>query len=228
MFVSARRRFAVALVSIAALALPVVATAQPAKAFPKGDFVFNFKYKITATTTIKKLNQTITPPPGTFTGAIDIDKGGILVGSIKLPPVSFTFAPGGLLPLATATAQIVQAKPVTGKVDLSKLKVTATSTFNLKILKVVPATPTLPGGLGGLLGGGGLPVTPPPVNLVGDKCTTESPITVTMSGIASFTKPSTFKGTFTIPKFKTCGLATVALNQLIPGPGNTFSATAKP
>jgi hypothetical protein len=231
MFGSARRRIVVGVVTIAALALPVVGSAQPANAFPKGDFVFPFKYTIHATTTIKKLNQTISPPPGTFSGAIDIDKGGILLGHIKLPPVTFTFSPGNLAPLATATAQIVEAKPVTGKVTLGKIiRVVATSTFNLKILKVVPATPTvtLPGGEITGIGSLPIPVSPPPVNLVGNSCTTETPISVTMSGVASFTKPSTFKGIFTIPNFKTCGLATVVLNQLIPGPGNTFTATAKP
>jgi len=230
MFGTARRRLFVVFVSIAAVVAPVVVSAQPAQAFPKGDFVFPFKYKIQTSTTIKKLNQTIKPPPGTFSGAIDIDKGGLLLGHIKLPPVSFTFTQAGI-GLATATAQIVEAKPVTGKVTLGKIiRVVATSTFNLRILKVVPATPTLPLPGGGITGIGQLPlpVDVPPVNLVGNTCTTETPINVTMSGIASFTKPSTFKGTFTIPKFKTCGLLTVALNQLIPGPGNTFSATANP
>jgi hypothetical protein len=45
---------------------------------------------------------------------------------------------------------------------------------------------------------------------------------------ASLDKPSTFKGVFTIPHFKTCGALTAVLNQLIPGPGNTFRATARP
>jgi hypothetical protein len=229
MFGSARRRGVAVLVSVIALAAPVIGAAQPARAFPKGDFVFPFKYKVKASTTIKKLNQTISPPQGTFTGAIDIDKGGLLLGHIKLPPTTFTFSTAGL-PLATATAQIVEAKPVTGKVNLSKFFVTATSTFNLRILKVVPATPTvtLPGS--GITGIGSLPlpIDPPPVNLVGNSCTTESPIVVTMSGIAHLDKASTFKGTFAIPNFKTCGALTVALNQLIPGPGNTFTATAKP
>jgi hypothetical protein len=66
------------------------------------------------------------------------------------------------------------------------------------------------------------------VNLVGKTCTTEKPIVVTMSGIADPSKPSTFKGTFAIPNFKTCGALTAVLNQLIPGPGNTFIATARP
>ena len=40
--------------------------------------------------------------------------------------------------------------------------------------------------------------------------------------------PSTFTGEFTIPRFKNCGLLTFAINLLIPGDGNTFSATASP
>src|SRR5262249_36145950 len=150
-------------------------------------------------------------------------------GHIKLPPTTFTFSTASL-PLATATAQIVEAKPVTGKVNLAKFFVTATSTFNLRIIKVVPATPTvtLPGGDITGIGTLPLPIDPPPVSLVGDSCTTASPIVVTMSGIAHLDKPSTFKGTFTIPNFKTCGLLTAVLNQLIPGPGNTFTATARP
>ncbi len=215
-----RRRFVAAVAGFALLA-PLVLTAQPASAFPKDDFVYKFSYKIVASTHVKKLNQTITPPPGRFTGGIDITAGGVLVGSIKLPPVKFTFSPAAGIPLATVTAQIVQAKPVTGNVDLGNFHVTATSTFNLRILSVVPATPTVPGV-------GPLPVPVPPVNLVGDSCTTEKPIVVTMSGTASLTKKSTFKGTFTIPNLKNCGALTVALNQLIPGPGNTFTATAYP
>jgi hypothetical protein len=228
MFGSARRRLVCVSVSVAALVLPIVGSAQPAQAFPKGDFVFNFAYKVKATTVIKKLNQTITTPQGTFKGGIDIDKGGVLLGHIKLPPTSFTVNEAGL-PLATATAQIVEAKPVTGKVNLSKFFVTATSTFNLKILSIVPVTPSLTS-----VGGLPLPVPPlplppvPPVNLVGNACTTATPIVVTMSGIADPSKPSTFKGTFTIPKFKTCGALTAVLNQVIPGPGNTFIATARP
>jgi hypothetical protein len=218
---SALRRRCVAAVVGLALVTPLVLAAQPASAFPKGDFVFPFNYKVVASTHIKKLNQTITPPPGRFKGGIDVTQGGLLQGSITLPPVTFTFSPAAGIPLATATAQIVQAKPVIGKVTLANLHVTATATFNLRILSVVPATPTVPGV-------GPLPVPVPPVNLVGDQCTTEKPIVVTMTGVASLTKKSTFTGSFTIPNFKTCGALTIALNQLIPGPGNTFSATAYP
>ena len=71
-----------------------------------------------ASTTIKKLNQTISPPPGTFKGGIDIDKGGLLLGHIKLPPTTFTFSEAGLPLGERPPRQIVEAKPVTGKVNL--------------------------------------------------------------------------------------------------------------
>jgi hypothetical protein len=208
-----RRRCVAAVCGLALLA-PLVFVAQPASAFPKGDPVIKFNYRVVASTHIKKLNQTITPPPGRFKGAVDIATSK-LKGSISLPPVSFTFSEAGI-PLMTATAQIVQAKPVTGTLKLATLKVTATSTFNLRIIDA-HASPGLPGI-------GALPV--PPVNLVGNSCTTEKPISVTMSGKANLAGTSTFTGSFTIPKFKTCGALTTVLNQLIPGPGNTFTATA--
>jgi len=208
-----RRRCVAALCGLALL-VPLAFAAQPAAAFPKGDPVLKFNYKVVASTHIKKLNQTITPPPGHFKGGVDL-KTSKLQGHITLPPVTFTFSEAGI-PLMTATAQIVEAKPVTGTLQISTFKVTATSTFNLRIIDAhaSPGVPVV----------GPLPV--PPVNLVGNSCTTEKPISVTMSGIASLGGKSKFTGTFTIPNFKTCGALTTVLNQLIPGPGNTFTATA--
>ena len=182
--------------------------AQAAQAFPPGDPVFPFSYKIDATTHIKKLDQTITLTGGSFTGGIDLATGG-LVGAIKLPPATFTFNAAGIVPLITATAKIVPTKLVVGHVDLSSLTVTATSTFNIRIVSAY--APGIP------------------VNLVGNSCITTQPVVVTMKGVASFGSPSTLSGVFTLPTFKTCGLAvTTALNQLLPGPGNTFTATATP
>lgn len=123
-----------------------------------------------------------------------------------MPPAKLTLQLAGVVPLVTATAQIVQAKPITGTIKLPSFKVTATATFNLEIVSAY--------------------ATGIPVNLVGNSCTTATPISVTMSGIAHLGGKSTFAGTFAIPNFKTCGAATTGLNLLIPGPGNTFSATA--
>jgi hypothetical protein len=186
----------------------VALDAQGADAFSFKDPVFAFAYHVDATTQIKKLNQTIDVKGGTFKGYIDLATGE-LIGAIKLPPAAFTFKAAGILPLITATAQIVPTKNVLGTVDLSALKVTATSVFNINITSAY-ATGTH-------------------INLVGKTCTTSTPVSVTMSGTANLGGASTFAGTFTLPKFKGCGtLVTPALNQLLPGPGNTFSAAATP
>jgi hypothetical protein len=161
-----------------------------------------FDYVIHATTTLKKLNQTVTIPAGEFKGTIDL-KTFKLTGTISLPPAKSTIAVAGL-PLATATFKTVEVGPVTGTVNFSKMTATATSVFNIEIPSVTPT---------------GLPF----VNLVGNSCTTSTPVHVTMTG--SLKPPLKFVGTFTVPPLKTCGAATTALNLVVPGPGNTFSAT---
>ena len=49
-----------------------------------------------------------------------------------------------------------------------------------------------------------------------------------MNGTANLSGASTFSSTYTIPDLANCGLATTALNLVIPGPGNTFSAVVQP
>jgi hypothetical protein len=66
------------------------------------------------------------------------------------------------------------------------------------------------------------------LNLVGNSCVTSTTVSVTMRGVADLTSPATFSGIYTIPPLKTCGALTAALNLVIPGPGNTFTAKATP
>ncbi len=63
------------------------------------------------------------------------------------------------------------------------------------------------------------------MNLVGNNCGTSQPVSVTFSGTFSLTAKSTFSGTYTIPPFAHCGLATLLINLTLPGPGNTISLT---
>jgi hypothetical protein len=49
-----------------------------------------------------------------------------------------------------------------------------------------------------------------------------------MKGTFSFDQPGAFTGVYEIPPFADCELITPALNVLIPGPGNTFTAKFKP
>lgn len=190
---------------------PVVLGAQSAQAFPKGDSVIAFDYKIDATTHIKKSDQTMTVKGGKFHGLVDFDTAQ-LQGSITLPDAKVTTGAGpAQVMIVTRT---VPTKPVTGKINLNNFKVTSTSHFLIKIVSVYLVPPA------------GLPI--PKQNLVGNGCQTVAPVDVTMSGIAHLGAPSTFKGTFSIPQLANCQGFENVLNQLIPGPGNTFTATAKP
>ncbi len=163
-----------------------------------------FSYWIDAKTTLKKLKQTVTVPRGTFTGSIDIATSQ-LTGAITLPAAKAPFKVAGL-PLATATFKMTQVKPVTGSVDLSTAMVTATATVSIQIVSVNP-------------------IALPSVNLVGNSCKTSKPVVVTMSGLIT---DGIFSGTYTIPPLQNCGASTKALNLVVPGPGNTFTAVATP
>jgi hypothetical protein len=235
-----QRRLAVSFVALSALTPLALAVRPAGAAFPPGHAVSNFNYKFVASTHIKKLKQTISPAAGSFKGGIDRVTGQ-LAGAIKLPNTNFVNKTSGL----SATASMVQTKAVSGRMTIKNSKVTATSTFVLHIVSAyVPsaaarpaldssALPTLPVTLPTLpITLPSLPITlpplsPPPFNMVGTDCAT-APISVVMSGIAHAGSPTTFTGTYTIPKFTSCGTLTALLNKLIPGPGNTFTAVATP
>jgi hypothetical protein len=171
------------------------------------DILFPFNWNVDATTHLKKLNMDVTVPTGNFTGVVDLTTGQ-LGGDITLPPAQVTLGLAGF-GLVTANMQITEAQPITGTLDVSTFAVTATAVFNIKVLSAYPtATPT--------------------INVVGNSCQTSTPVSVTMSGIANLSGSSTFSGDYTIPPLQNCQLATIALNLVIPGPGNTFSATVAP
>ena len=196
---------AVVLLSVPLLALAGSVATAPAASAANPTFPFDWSIKVS--THLKKLDQTVKVPRGSFTGQVDLVTGD-LIGHIKLPPASSTVQMAGL-GLVTATFQMNAVKPVTGHVDFATLHTTATSVINIRVLRVSPA---------------GVPA----VNLVGDSCRTSKPVTVRISGTASLTAPSTFRGSYTIPPLEHCGASTLVLNQLVPGPGNTFTATATP
>jgi hypothetical protein len=204
------REFAAVVIALTAVSTMAV-VAQPSGASDASIYKFNFN--VDATTHLQKLDQTITVHGGTFSGGIDFATTGDfapLTGNFTLPDTTFTYQAAGILPVLTATARIAPTAPVTGTLQLSTLTVTATAKFNIKIVSAIAAGTTGP-------------------NLVGNSCRTSSPISVTMSGPASFGSASVFTGAFTIPKLIYCGVAqTTALNLVLPGPGNTFTASATP
>jgi hypothetical protein len=180
-----------------------LATASPASADP----ILPIDWNIDATTTLAGLGITQTVTGGSFTASADLGNGTVS-GNLNLPPADISVKILGIN-LADVGFAITPVGPTTGTFDLSTLTVSMTSSFNIKIPHLNPL------GLDFL-------------NLVGSRCQTATPITLTMSGPVDLVNGSTFTGEFTIPKFKDCGLLTFALNLIIPGDGNTFTATATP
>lgn len=198
-----RRRSAAVAFALVLSAFGVAASGSPAQADPK----LPINWTVKTTTTLKKLGQTVDVPAGTFNGTVDLATGE-LTGDLSLPPASSTMKIGSL-PLATATFAMTQAEPLEGKVDLATMTVTTTAKFNIAITSLRPT----------LL----------PINLVGNRCRGVAPVEVTMSGPVNLTGESSFTAEYTIPKFRDCGLlVTPVINLVVPGPGNTFTATFGP
>ena len=200
---TATRLLASLTLTLGSLGTAAVAMAPRAAAEP----TMALDWTVSAHTHLAKAGFDVSVPPGSFVGNVDLGTG-VLTGDMSLPPAAITLKLLGMLPALDATFEIAGAGPVTGKADFTTLHVDTTATFNIRLAKLAPAGTS--------------------VNLVGDRCTTAKPITVSMGGKADLAAGSTFSGTYTIPPFTRCGALTPLLNLLIPGPGNTFTATFVP
>ncbi|MFO7280715.1 MAG: hypothetical protein C0P77_009965 [Thermoanaerobacterales bacterium] len=201
-----RRRIARALAAVGLATAGIagsVVTASPASAEP----TIPIDWNVDATAHIASLGIDNTMTGGRFTGSVDLGDSTI-TGDLTLPASETTLEVLGV-GLADVGIQVAPTGPVTGSVDLSTLTVELTSSFDIKITHLNPFGVDW-------------------INLVGRKCQTREPVTLTMSGPIDLVGGSTFSGEFTIPKFKDCGLLTLPLNLLLPGGGNTFTATASP
>lgn len=178
-------------------------TAAPATA----DTTIPINWNVNATTHIKSLNMDVVVPQGTFNGAFDVANGS-LTGNLALPPASKSIDLLGL-PIASTTFAMTQNGPITGHVDLATMTATVNTSFNFAITSA--SLSFLPW-----------------LNLVGRSCRGTSPINVTLSGPVNLAGTSSFDATYTLPKLTGCGILTPILNLIIPGPGNTFSASFGP
>ena len=198
------RRGALAVLLVLALSSLGLFSATPASA----DTIIPIHWNINASTHLKSLNMDVVVPQGTFDGQVNLTTGA-LTGTLALPKATQTIKIFGF-PIASATFSMNSAGPITGHVDLATNTVTVNSSFTFNIDKA--ALSFLPS-----------------LNLVGKNCHGSTPIAVNMSGPVNLTGSSTFSATYTIPKFAGCGaLVTPILNLIIPGPGNTFTATFAP
>ena len=197
------RRRARALAALAIGCGVLVLAAPAASADPQ----VPFSQDVYARTHLAKSGMDITVPPGQFDGTIDLATGQE-TGTLSLPPAAVTINLLGVLPAADASFVMAPAGPITGHVDLATFAVDTTASFNVKLAKLTPHGSN--------------------VNLVGDDCTTVTPITVRMQGVVNPATGGTFASTYTIPDFQDCQLLTPAISAFVSGPGNTFVASFAP
>ena len=202
-----RRRLTL-LAASAAAAVAGIAAATPALASPAAptapsDSTVSVSYPVTGSTFIKAIGGAIDLGPGTLSTTADLTTS-TLTGTLTLPPATGSFKELGLIPV-TATTEMIQDGTATGTVNFTTNAVTTTATDTIKLTSLKVA---------------GVPI------LVGPSCET-SPTTITVSSQAGFNvlNGGTLAGTYTIPPFAHCGLATLLINLTLPGPGNTISLT---
>jgi len=194
------RLTAAAMAALAAGAA-VAASASPASAAT----TLKAKYKVTGSTYIKAPNFTLQLGPGRLVSRVNV-KTGKLTARLSMPDATGSFTEFGIVPV-TATTQLVNDGPTTGRANLTNGTVRTKSKITLRIVSLTV---------------GGLPIP------VGKSCQTKSPAVVRLTSQPGFTllAGGNLAGSYTIPKFSGCGLvARTLINLTIPGSGNTITLT---
>jgi hypothetical protein len=179
------------------------APARPEAAAAPADSTLSATYPVTGSTHIKKLNATVPLGPGSLAVTLD-STNSTLVATLSLPPATVSAAVLG--PPVTATTAFIQDGAATGTADLTANSVQTTARETLQITSLRVAGVPLP---------------------VGRSCETIVPASISVSSQPGFNVVfgGTLAGTYAIPPFAHCGLATPLLNLTIPGGGNTISLT---
>jgi hypothetical protein len=185
-----------------ALAAPL-APAGPAAAAAPADSTLSATYPVTGSTHIKKLNATVPLGPGSLAVTLDTTNSS-LTATLNLPPATVSATVLGLP--VTATTAFIQDGTATGTADLSTNSVQTTAKETLRVTSLKVAGVPLP---------------------VGRSCETIVPASISVASEPGFNVlfGGTLAGTYAIPLFAHCGLATPLLNLTIPGGGNTISLT---
>ncbi len=167
------------------------------------DTTVNLTYPISGSTYINAIHTSIPLGPGTLSATADLNTAAV-TGNVNLPPATGSFKELGLVPV-TATTAFVEQGQTTGTLE-SDGGIQATSHISLKLTSLKVA---------------GIPVP------VGNSCETAVPATITLTSETGFNALTggTVSGTYTIPHFAHCLLATPLINLTLPGPGNTITLT---
>jgi hypothetical protein len=189
---------------IAAMATAATATAAivsvpgTAQAAP----FLNVAYPFTGSTHIAGVNDDLNLGPGTLAAQLDLATGAA-TASITLPPAPGDFNAIGIIPVSVTTTFVEEGQS-TAIIDQNTGATEARSKVTIKLSNMKIA---------------GIP-TP-----VGSHCQTKTPVDLTLNSGADWgvLTGGTFTGTYTIPDFENCLLATPLINLLIPGPNNTIT-----
>jgi hypothetical protein len=179
----------------------VMASAGSASA---SDTKIKATYPVTGSTFIRAPDFTLKLGPGSLTSTVNVITGK-LTAHLALPDATGTFKQFGIVPV-TATTRFINAAPTMGKINLRTGAIHSTSQITLELVDLKVA-------------GIGIPVGP--------SCETSTPAIVPVSSQPGFSilKGGNLAGTYTIPQFANCGLATALINLTIPGAGNTLTLT---
>jgi hypothetical protein len=185
-----------------ALAAPLAPAGQATAAAP-ADSTLSATYPVTGSTHIQKLNATVPLGPGSLAVTLDTTNS-TLTATLNLPPATVSATVLGLP--VTATTAFIQDGTATGTADLSTNSVQTTAKETLQITSLKVAGVPLP---------------------VGRSCESIVPASISVASQPGFNVlfGGTLAGTYAIPLFAHCGLATPLLNLTIPGGGNTISLT---
>jgi hypothetical protein len=159
-------------------------------------------YPVKGSTFLKAPDFTMALGPGKLAAAVNLTTGAI-TANLKLPDATGSFKEGGVIPV-TATAQFINNGPTRGRLNLSTGAVRTTSKITLRIVHLTVSGADVP---------------------VGSSCETSAPVVVAVASQPGFNplKGGNLSGTYTIPKFANCELATTLINLTLPGPGNTIT-----
>lgn len=191
-------RFRSATVAALAASLTVCAAIAGPEAASAGSTI-KVTYPVKGSTFIKAANFTLALGPGTLVSKVNLNTGA-LTANLKLPDATGSFKQDGLIPV-TATTQFINDGPTTGTLNTNTGAVKSTSRITLKVVRLSASGVDVP---------------------VGNSCETSTPVTVAVASQPGFNvvKGGNLAGTYTIPQFAHCELATTLINLTIPGPGN--------
>ncbi len=160
------------------------------------------KYKVSGSTYLKSPNFTLKLGPGTLSSTVSFPTGKI-TANLSLPNATGSFKQLGLIPV-TATTQIINDGPTTGKLNINTGAVKTRSKITMRIVSLTVAGVNMP---------------------VGSSCETSTPVVVALASLPKFNVLTGGKlaGTYTIPQFSHCRLATPLINATLPGSGNTIT-----